>query len=96
MTIDEAIQHCQEKVQEQAKKGCYSFAEEHHQLAEWLIELKAYKEQRTGLTNGDVLNKVLKANFPKTLFIRSKNEAYRTMGIAFSEEWWNSPYKEVE
>lgn len=44
MTIDEAIQHCQEKVQEQAKKGCYRCAEEHHQLAEWLKELKAYRE----------------------------------------------------
>ena len=44
MTIDEAIQHCREKVQEQAKKGCYSCAEEHQQLVEWLKELKAYKE----------------------------------------------------
>jgi hypothetical protein len=44
MTIDEAIQHCKEQVQEQAKKGCYSCAEEHQQLAEWLKELKAYKE----------------------------------------------------
>ena len=44
MTIDEAIQHCGEQVQEQAKKGCYSCAEEHHQLAEWLKELKAYRK----------------------------------------------------
>lgn len=44
MTLDEAIQHCREQVQEQAKKGCYSCAEEHQQLAEWLKELKAYKE----------------------------------------------------
>lgn len=44
MTLDEAIQHCREQVQEQAKKGCYSCAEEHRQLAEWLRELKAYKE----------------------------------------------------
>lgn len=44
MTIDEAIQHCKEQVQEQAKRGCYSCAEEHQQLAEWLKELKAYKE----------------------------------------------------
>jgi hypothetical protein len=44
MTLDEAIQHCKEQVQEQAKKGCYSCAEEHQQLAEWLKELKAYKE----------------------------------------------------
>ena len=46
MTIDEAIHHCREQVQEQAKKGCYSCAEEHHQLAEWLKELKAYRDAR--------------------------------------------------
>lgn len=44
MDLDSAIQHCKEQVQEQAKKGCYSCAEEHQQLAEWLKELKAYKE----------------------------------------------------
>lgn len=48
MTLDEAIQHCQEKVQEQAKKGCYSCAEEHQQLAEWLKELKDYRENICG------------------------------------------------
>jgi len=46
MDLDEAIQHCKEQVQEQAKKGCYSCAEEHQQLAEWLKELKEYREQR--------------------------------------------------
>jgi rubrerythrin len=45
MDLDSAIQHCKEQVQEQAKRGCYSCAEEHQQLAEWLKELKAYKEQ---------------------------------------------------
>ena len=45
MDLDSAIQHCKEKVQEQAKKGCYSCAEEHQQLADWLKELKAYREQ---------------------------------------------------
>jgi hypothetical protein len=46
MDLDSAIQHCKEQVQEQAKKGCYSCAEEHQQLAEWLKELKAYKDAR--------------------------------------------------
>ena len=57
MTIDEAIQHCREQVQEQAKKGCYSCAEEHQQLAEWLRELKAYKDARAEINqalNDDV------------------------------------------
>lgn len=46
MDLDSAIRHCQEQVQEQAKRGCYSCAEEHRQLAEWLKELKAYRDAR--------------------------------------------------
>jgi hypothetical protein len=46
MDLDSAIQHCKEQVQEQAKKGCYSCAEEHQQLAEWLKELKEYRDAR--------------------------------------------------
>lgn len=52
MDLDSAIQHCREQVQEQAKKGCYSCAEEHQQLAEWLKELKAYREQ-----SGDAISR---------------------------------------
>lgn len=45
MTLDEAIKHCEEV----ADYDCYNekqlkCAEEHWQLAEWLRELKAYKE----------------------------------------------------
>lgn len=52
MDLESAIQHCREQVQEQAKKGCYSCAEEHQQLAEWLKELKAYREQ-----SGDAISR---------------------------------------
>jgi len=52
MDLESAIQHCKEQVQEQAKKGCYSCAEEHQQLAEWLKELKAYREQ-----SGDAISR---------------------------------------
>ena len=76
MTIDEAIQHCEEVAKEQDKlckryddasgytrshnedirttdaKKCAECAEEHRQLAEWLKELKALKEQT------DTLNKI--------------------------------------
>lgn len=61
MTLDEAIKHCEEvaRQQEQYAKGyaqgdaievydafdCDECAQEHRQLAEWLKELKAYKEQ---------------------------------------------------
>ena len=70
MTIDEAIQHCEEVAEKQEKESkewrenqvrkcelfsfaemdytheneCKKCAEEHRQLADWLKELKAYKE----------------------------------------------------
>lgn len=40
MNIDEAIYHCQGR----AKADCSECAEEYRQLAEWLIELKEYKQ----------------------------------------------------
>lgn len=57
MTIEEAIKHCEEVAGEQEKKAkaqnpfyaetmkkCFECANEHRQLAEWLKELKAYKD----------------------------------------------------
>ena len=59
MTIDEAIKHCEEvaeKNESEANFGfgnvcidrssCLECAKEHRQLATWLKELKAYKEQQ--------------------------------------------------
>lgn len=40
MSLDEAILHCQGR----AKADCSECAREHLQLAEWLEELKVYKE----------------------------------------------------
>lgn len=42
MTLDEAIVHYAEKAN--AKEICLECAEEYGQLAEWLKELKAYRE----------------------------------------------------
>jgi hypothetical protein len=58
MDLESAIQHCKEQVQEQAKRGCYSCAEEHQQLAEWLKELKAYRS-RSEIPNtcGDAISR---------------------------------------
>ena len=42
--LDDAIKHCEEKEREQALNGCFACAEEHKQLAEWLKELKSFKE----------------------------------------------------
>ena len=59
MTIDDAIKHCEEKAKELYIKAdedyfyngdwgkrvdCLECANEHRQLAEWLKELKKYKE----------------------------------------------------
>lgn len=58
MTIDEAIKHCEEIAKEMREKSkiykehflwerdaedCQKCAEEHEQLAEWLKELKEYR-----------------------------------------------------
>ena len=40
MTLDEAIIHCKEKAQ-----GDCACADDHRQLAEWLEELKRYREE---------------------------------------------------
>lgn len=61
MTLDEAIKHCEEVAEENEEislytpiefipvdlsiEKCQECANEHRQLAEWLKELKAYKEQ---------------------------------------------------
>jgi hypothetical protein len=42
MNIDEAIKHCYEIVNNKCKE--YKCRMDHKQLAEWLIELKKYRE----------------------------------------------------
>jgi hypothetical protein len=42
MTLDEAIKHCEEVAEKLCI--CDECAEEHRQLAEWLEELKTYRE----------------------------------------------------
>ena len=51
MTLDEGIQHCQEKVQELGQCNC---AEEHKQLLYWLLELKAFREEMMPITAADI------------------------------------------
>jgi hypothetical protein len=58
-SIDDAIKHCEEVAEEQEwqayksvsrtyveRMSCEECAKEHRQLAEWLKELKAYKNER--------------------------------------------------
>lgn len=50
MNIDEAIKHCEDVVEEAKATPCIKgglvskCADEHRQLAEWLKELKAYRD----------------------------------------------------
>ena len=44
MTLEEAIQHCNDMARLNEAE-CFECAEEHRQLAEWLTELKEYREQ---------------------------------------------------
>lgn len=53
LTLDEAIQHCAEKEQEQALNGCFTCAEEHAQLALWL---KQFRTIREAYMTGEVFN----------------------------------------
>ena len=46
MTIDEAIQHYEEKARE---LGCTEYAQEHRQLAGWLRELKFRRAHQAAL-----------------------------------------------
>lgn len=60
MNLDEAIQHCKEKAKELREQpfkekmdiedvaSCEECAEEHEQLAEWLMELKKLREEKKG------------------------------------------------
>ncbi len=66
MTLDEAIKHAEEVAEENEKRANWFWAkegnpnyenrvecaEEHRQLAEWLKELKAYREQGNALMDG--------------------------------------------
>lgn len=47
MSLDEAIKHCEEVAKEQltSPNGCADCANEHLQLANWLEELKEYRQQ---------------------------------------------------
>ena len=52
MTLDEAIKHCEEVVEEAKRTPCIKgglvekCGKEHEELAEWLRELKSLREQR--------------------------------------------------
>ena len=67
MTIDEAISHAREKADKNSGcwkyctdiKDCKTCEKEHEQLAEWLEELKMYRESSYGELHGMVYNKAI-------------------------------------
>ena len=81
MDLDEAIRHCEEVAKENYNVGflchanpndeelnkCVECAREHEQLAEWLRELKAYRELLNiaygGLSDPTIDNAVVYAKF---------------------------------
>lgn len=49
MTLEEAIEHCKEKILEQSESQCFKCMEDHIQLMEWLKELKQLRKEKTEL-----------------------------------------------
>lgn len=56
------------------------------------LELSALKGF-DGMTNGEVMNLILRKTFPRMIFIRGINEWNKTKSIVYAEEWENAPYK---
>lgn len=100
MTLDEAIQHCEEVAKENRElfekigtshydeDNCLDCAKAHEQLAEWLKELKKYKEKDTprlvvysgdGYANGYMVYDF--ANCPNCDY-----------GFEYGDDNWDSPY----
>ena len=78
MTIDEAIAHAREVAEEKYNDGflchanpddgkldeCVKCAQEHEQLAEWLEELKTYREK---IVSADMTQTMLKEQYNKAI-----------------------------
>jgi hypothetical protein len=56
-------------------------------------ENRDFVEIPEGMTNGEVMNCVLRKAFPRTIFIRGINECNKTKSIVYAEEWENAPYR---
>ena len=77
MTLDEAITHCTEVAEQNEDESCKECAKEHRQLAEWLKELKFYKDRQ------DLINKSWQEliNYKEGIEkIKMRSQAYRECG----------------
>lgn len=85
MTLDEAIKHCEEVAEKYCEKVedgltaddfCDSCASEHRQLAEWLKELKWYREDTRF---ADLYERIcIKRDEDRDYFARTKDQTYIT------------------
>ena len=48
------------------------------------------------MTNGEILDEMLRKTFPRTIFIRGINELNKTQSIVFSDEWLKMPSAQPE
>lgn len=54
MTLNDAIEHCEEVANRMTAQGCEECAEDHRQLAKWLNELKWLREQKAYVMIADM------------------------------------------
>lgn len=75
MTLDEAIKHCEDVAEDRC--GCAEdCVNEHRQLAEWLKELKAYREADTPQTEDAYFCELMDAVERGEMSDASANQAY--------------------
>ena len=51
MTLDEAILHCKDIIENNPNNICDECINEHTQLLEWLVELKSYRQAKESFNN---------------------------------------------
>ncbi len=105
MTLDEAIKHAIEianQLEESAMRlditaeqaGCYSCAKEHRQLAEWLKELKRFKENSRWIPTAERLpeeriNPITKDFYPYQCTFKN-GDVYDVRFYKFGQgHWWH-------
>ncbi len=69
------------------------FNDTHLQAFNMAISALSENKCFDGMTNGEVMNYVLRKVFPRMIFIRGINECNKTKSIVYAEEWENAPYK---
>ena len=91
MTLDDAIKHCQQ-VADESDCEC---ADEHRQLAEWLQELKEFKQMQTNEEWFCGLSTTEKSEFLSTM-VKEAIEVHEKHGITWHEavSWWDGWLKE--